>query len=377
MEALREKMEGALEARRNNRSLRSLRPGLSGIDFCSNDYLGLARDARIRDAVARSLQREEPLGATGSRLISGNSVAHEMLEADLARYHEAPAALLFNSGYSANTGLLSSVADRHDTILYDQLAHASIRDGLRLSRARSYGFAHNDLNELERKLQRAAGQIFIVLESIYSMDGDEAPLRAMVELAEAYGAALIVDEAHATGVIGPRGAGLVVAEGLAERVWARIHTFGKAVGGHGAVVLGPDYLRSYLLNFSRPFIYTTALPPHHLSGIREAYRIIGEGRLSGELKNKIDYFRNHLTDDLREHFIPSRSAIQSVIWPGNAEVKALAAGLNEAGFALYPVLHPTVPRGRERLRICLHTYNREEAILELIQLLGQRINAYV
>ena len=222
--AWRERFERALEERQLAGNLRQLRPASTRVDFCSNDYLGLARtDLLVEQAPARA-------GATGSRLITGNYPAIELLEGQLATYHGAESGLIFGSGYTANIGLLTCVARRGDTLLYDQLCHASLRDGLQLSPARTLGFRHNDLDELEAKLRRSGGQRFVVVESIYSMDGDAAPLVDLTSLCTRYDAALIVDEAHAVGVFGARGEGLVSALGLEAAVWARIVTFGKEIG---------------------------------------------------------------------------------------------------------------------------------------------------
>ena len=231
MLSVEEKMKQRLAERQQAGLLRVLPPPLDGLtDFCSNDYLGLAH----------SLEQPSTqfAGATGSRLISGNTTAAEELEMTIAQFHGAEAALLFPSGYTANIGLLPAISTRHDTIIYDKLLHASLRDGIGLSQSKAYSFAHNDLTDLERKLQIAKGEKWVVVESVYSMDGDQAPLEAMAQLCESYDANLIVDEAHGTGVLGQRGEGLVSALGLENKVWARVHTFGKAMGSHGAAVLG-------------------------------------------------------------------------------------------------------------------------------------------
>lgn len=363
MERIERKLKARLAVRRQAAALRSL-PSENGlIDFCSNDYLGLARRPAPRVGAAH--------GSTGSRLLSGNSRLAEELEAELAAFHRAPAALLYPSGYTANLGLLGAVADRHDSIFYDQLAHASIRDALQLTRARSFAFRHNDPDDLRRKLRHSQGNTFIIVESVYSMDGDEAPLPELVAVAESCGAALIVDEAHSTGVLGPAGAGLAVELGLEERVWARIHTFGKAIGSHGAAVLGPDYLHTFLVNFSRPFIYTTALPPQTLLSIRRGYGWLREGTALSALRTNIRRFREGLSVEARRRFIDSRSPIQAMIWPGNREAGVLATTLQQAGFDLRAILHPTVPHGQERLRICLHAYNTSAEIDALTQLINQ------
>lgn len=374
MRRIEKKLSEQLAGRRKSGALRRLELPANLEDFCSNDYLGIARDAGFRKGEWPAAEDNRKPGSTGSRLISGNSGLAELLERELAAFHRAESALLYTSGYTANLGLLPAVAGRGDTILYDQLVHASLRDGIRLSHARHFAFAHNDVEHLADKLSRASGQVFIVVESVYSMDGDEAPLRQLVELAETSGAALIVDEAHATGVFGPQGEGLVVELGLEQRVWVRVHTFGKALGAHGAVVCGPAYLREFLINFSRPFIYTTALPDPLLQSVRAAYAEMKKAERRQQLRGRIRLFRESLSTKARTCFIPSRSAIQALLWPGNEKVRNLAGRVRNAGCDVRPILHPTVPEGAERLRICLHAFNTEKAIEELTSQINQIIN---
>lgn len=359
--------EAALNLRREKNAFRTLSSVQGLIDFCSNDYLGLAQDQEI---VGNLSKQFSTLGSGGSRLISGNSPFAERLEKELALFHQAPSGLLFNSGYVANLGLLSCLASRQDTIIYDQLIHASLRDGIRLSAARSFAFYHNDLEHLAHKLKQAKGKIFIVVESVYSMDGDEAPLPDIVELAKAYKAAVIVDEAHATGVLGPQGKGLVASYQLEKDIWARVHTFGKALGSHGAIVLGDETLKNYLINFSRPFIYTTAMPDILLHGIQLAYRKMAGSALVQQLQENINYFKASVSPQVTSHLVSSRTAIQSLVLPGNDQVKALAKTIQEAGFDVRPILHPTVAEGQERLRICIHAFNKKEEILALSKLIN-------
>ncbi|MEL6636815.1 MAG: 8-amino-7-oxononanoate synthase [Bacteroidota bacterium] len=364
--AWRERFERALEERQLAGNLRQLRPASTRVDFCSNDYLGLARtDLLVEQAPARA-------GATGSRLITGNYPAIELLEGQLATYHGAESGLIFGSGYTANIGLLTCVARRGDTLLYDQLCHASLRDGLQLSPARTLGFRHNDLDELEAKLRRSGGQRFVVVESIYSMDGDAAPLVDLTSLCTRYDAALIVDEAHAVGVFGARGEGLVSALGLEAAVWARIVTFGKALGGHGAIVLGPRYLRDFLINFCRPFIYTTAPPPLSIQHLGLAYRELERGTQLAALRGVLAHWEEQIVKRF-PHFgvLLGSSAIRVWPVPGNERAKALAASIRQAGFEVKAILHPTVARGSERIRICLHAFNTFAEMEALLQLLNR------
>ena len=353
-----------LEERRLNNALRQLKLPEGKVDFCSNDYLGIATNGLIEKASLRGLRH----GSMGSRLLAGNFELVEETERVLATFHDAPAGLIFNSGYDANLGVLSSIPQKGDTVLYDSLCHASIRDGMRLSFARAFSFAHNDVVELEKKLKLVeGGTCFVVTESVFSMDGDLAPLREIAALCRRYHAHLIVDEAHATGIIGTKGEGLVQELGLQGECFARIHTFGKAVGCHGAIVLGSELLRDYLINFSRSFIYTTALPPVSVEAIAVAYRLLP--LLNDErdrLSRHLNYFKNAAIGYQR---LDSPTAIQVVIVPGNEAVKKMAVRLQEAGLDVRPILSPTVAAGSERLRIVLHAFNTEGEMGKLVSML--------
>lgn len=376
MSRLDVRMAEALEKRQQNSSLRELRSEVQLIDFCSNDYLGFARSVELRARVDAELERwgTKLLGASGSRLISGNFAYTERLEEEIARFHQGEAALLFTSGYAANLGLIASVAQRGDTILYDELSHASIRDALRLSFARAYSFRHNDLGSLEELLRHARGTPFIVAESVYSMDGDSAALSNLCALAERYAAEIILDEAHAGGIFGKCGEGLAVSEGLADKIAFRVFTYGKAFGTHGAAVVGSKLLRSYLINFARPFIYTTALPPHSIASIAAAYRLLQEDPLPLlRLQELIAFFRENMPAALSSFFLPSSSAIQSAVIPGNERVKSIASQLQHTAFDVRPILSPTVAAGSERLRITLHAFNTKEEVLWLLETLSQAL----
>lgn len=366
MTSFQQKMQAALSERKATGLLRKIPSPIGGrIDFCSNDYLGFARNLNVDISTGG--------GATGSRLISGNSPLAEALELEIATYHKAEAALLFPSGYAANIGLLPAVARRGDTIIYDKLLHASLRDGMRLSHAKTLGFAHNDLEDLARKLQLAEGQAFVVVESVYSMDGDQAPLTEMVLLCEKENALLIVDEAHGTGVLGKKGEGLVNAQGLQDRIFARVHTFGKAIGSHGAVVLGSQVLKDYLVNFARSFIYATALPEHTLLSIQAAYQAMATGKEVTQLQERIRYFLHNCSPRVRQRLVPSTTPIQAFICSGNKQVLELASVLQANNFAILAIRYPTVPQGEERIRICLHVFNTEQEIDQLLACLEQAI----
>lgn len=349
--------------------LRKLTTARRPIDFFSNDYLGLSRSAALFDAIEH-LNRALGVhnGSTGSRLLGGNSEFIEKVEEELRILFKAEATFIFSSGYTANLAVLSSIPQKGDTILYDQLAHASLKDGARLSLASRYSFRHNDLSDLEQKLKGAKGKRFIVVESIYSMDGDHCPLRELVHLAGIYDAAIMLDEAHSTGVVGPGGAGFSVEEGLHDQVAIRIHTFGKAMGVHGACVAGSKSLIQYLTNFARPLIYTTAPSQHEVASIHCAFaHLAANGDLQQELRRNIDLYLDDM--DGFPNRTASHSAIQTILCPGNENVRKLAGALQEKGFDVRPILSPTVPAGAERLRICLHTFNSDDEILSLTKAL--------
>jgi len=359
-------ISGKLQERKDKLSIRNLSINLPPVDFCSNDYLGFARSGELKDRMNTTLASmpHHLNGAGGSRLLSGNTRFTEETEQLIADFHQAESGLIFNSGYDANVGLLSSVPQRGDTIITDELIHASIIDGCRLSHATRFKFYHNDINDLESKLKLAKGNIFVVVESVYSMDGDIAPLPAISNLCERYDANLIVDEAHATGIFGAKGQGLINHFNLTDGVFARIVTFGKALGVHGAVVLGSKNLRHYLINFARSFIYTTAAPIHNIVAVNCAYQYLCE--IDHQLiHQKITVFRKAL----KEHHIKaldSESTIQGVLFSSNEATKKSAASLQSKGFDVRAILSPTVAPGKERLRICLHTYNTDEEIKLLV-----------
>ena len=339
----------------------------SWIDFNSNDYLGLSK---VQEIFSAGNQFQDN-GAGGSRLLSGNKHYHEAVEAYMADYFRAEATLLYNSGYMANLGVLSSVPQRGDTVILDELSHMCIKEGVRLSRANYYNFKHSNLMDLQAKLKKARGNKFIVVESVYSMDGDMAPLQEIAALAKQENAALIVDEAHSTGLHGDFGSGLCCHLGIEDQVFARIYTFGKAVGAHGAAIAGSELLKRYLINYSRQFIYTTALPYHSVISIQNAlnYRK-SHPELWEKLQANITLFKSLLQVGIPS--LKSDHAIQGVILGSSEKAKAFSAYLNKQRFDIRPIVSPTVPKGSERVRICLHAFNSEKEIT----LLCQHINSY-
>lgn len=367
-------LQEKLARREQEQALRQLPDPSAGIDFSSNDYLGFARSADLFKA-AESWLADRNLktnGSTGSRLISGNHSAVVEVEAQLAAFHDSASALVFNSGYDANVGVFSSIPQRGDIILYDELCHASIRDGIRLSLAKSFKFRHNDTEHLRELLsQHADATIFVATESVFSMDGDTPPLAEMVSICKQTGAYLIVDEAHALGVFGDKGEGIIQSQDFHSDVFIRVMTFGKGLGCHGAVVLGSEDVTQYLINFARSFIYTTALPPHALAAISVAYGELENESHRQQLRAIIAHFNQEkMRLGLKPIFVYGKSAIQSAILPGNSRVKEIAAKLQAEGFAVKAILSPTVPEGLERLRFCLHAYNTPDEITAVLSRLA-------
>jgi 8-amino-7-oxononanoate synthase len=365
-------IEKKLDERRSAGTYRSLKPESAMIDFCSNDYLGFARSAELKNKIDEEVRNSGLVanGSTGSRLLSGNTAYTEELEQHIASLHNSKAGLIFNSGYDANLGLFSSLPRRGDTILHDELIHASIIDGARLSYANRHSFLHNNPDSLEDKLKRAKGICYVAIESIYSMDGDTPPIKEILELTEKYNASLVVDEAHAVGLFH---LGLVDQLGLHDRVFARVVTFGKALGCHGAIILGGSSLKDYLVNYARPFIYTTAAPFHQVASVKMAYKHLQESGSEVErLKNNIGIFKQKLVPGSNYPLLKSDSAIQCIILKSNEKAKEVAARLQTAGLDVRPILSPTVPLESERIRVCLHSFNTEEEIT----LLTDKINKF-
>ena len=334
-------------------------------DLTSNDYLGLGQSQG-------QIEGSEPNGSGGSRLLSGDLDLHLELEQFASKYFRAPAALFFNSGYHANLGLLSAIAGRHDTFLYDEKVHASIKEGMRLSPARKWSFPHQDLGALERLLDKCTGTAYVIVEGLYSMDGDLADLPALAKLLEGRDAWLIVDEAHSTGLYGPQGAGLTCHYGLEDKVLARIHTFGKAAAWVGATIVGSRPLIQYLVNKARAFIYTTAFPPvvvgtlhQRLQAMRNADQQREQLRINCELAHQLIFASKvgqQLLQSPPEQGPGLFSPIIPVVIPGNSRVKKIAQELQQMGFDVRPILSPTVPEGQERLRVIVHSHNTPQEI---------------
>ncbi|PSR56440.1 8-amino-7-oxononanoate synthase [Adhaeribacter arboris] len=355
-----ENLQQKLSLRTQQGIYRQLPTSKAAIDFCSNDYLGLARSTALKQLITQEAEQFSNylLGSTGSRLLSGNHPVYELLEKQLATFHRAEAALLFNSGYVANLGFFSAVPQRGDTIFYDEASHASIKEGIRLSLAKAYSFKHNSLEDLTRKFKHAAGNAYVAVESVYSMDGDQAPLPKLADFCEKKGAYLVVDEAHSNGLFGENGEGLIVEKNLTDKVFARIMTFGKAIGSHGAAVVGSTSLKNYLINFSRPFIYTTALPLHNILAIKSAYSFLPS--LQAE-RNQVKALSRYLNEQLEKFtgnkYLQEPGPINVVFAPNIEQLKKISRNLQENNIDVRPVFSPTVPVGKERLRIIVHAFN--------------------
>lgn len=376
-----EKLAKMLDVRKSQGTLRKLSATEGNIDFLSNDYLGFAKNETLFAKTFQLLLNEgvSSNGSGGSRLLSGNHKLYGILEPQLATFYSAEAALVFNSGYDANMGFFSAVPQRGDLIFYDELIHASIREGIRMSNAKSYHFLHNDLDSLKKKIAGNTNQlgtdssVYIVTESVFSMDGDTPDLKAFAEYTTKNGYYLIVDEAHAVGCHGKNGEGIIAQLKLEQKVFARTITFGKAFGCHGAVVLGSRDLKHYLVNFAKSLIYTTALTPHTLATIITAHEFFTEsGKTEVELlTSNILHFKKEIkAQGLEKHFISSESAIQSCIISGVGKAKTVAAKLKDKGFGVKAILSPTVPEGQERLRFCIHSYNSYEELGLVVKLLS-------
>lgn len=357
-----------LEGRVEENALRTLNSNHNSIDFCSNDYLGFAKEK----AIHQFKNTLEYFGSTGSRLISGNHETTEQVEDFLTKFYFSESALLFNSGYNTNVGLFQSLPHRNSIIIYDELIHASVRDGIRMNNAVHHSFKHNNIESLEQKLAQANDYIYVVVESVYSMDGDISPLNEIAVLCEKYGAALLVDEAHAVGIYG-KGRGLVHELNLENKVFARIVTFGKAFGCHGAAILGSKLLTDYLINFSRAFIYTTALPLQNIVSIQKAHEFLLQNlNRINSLLQLIEYFKSKVVQ-FNIPTIPSSSQIQCVLICGNNKVKNIAGIIQSKGFDVRPILSPTVPKNQERIRICIHSFNTKSQIDNLTTILENNL----
>lgn len=351
------KLHKKLAERIEKGTLRSLSSSSGMIDFGSNDYLGLS-------TLVTNNEPSNSFGSTGSRLISGNRGTIEAAEEKLANFFDSESGLCFNSGYDANVGIFSSIPQRGDVILYDEHVHASVRDGIRLSNAKSYSFRHNDIADLERLLEASKeSTMYIAVEALYSMGGDFCPLEDVITLTKNYSAYVILDEAHSAGVFGFNGKGFASAVSRNMDVFIRLITFGKAYGSHGAVVLCNEEVKSYLINFARSFIYTTALPEDNYARIAE---IVTHQSIDLERKklqiNLVD-FRSKAGSEIL--ISASNSPIQIIRFESVDRLRHIERSLMEVGIYAKAIYPPTVSEGSECLRVCIHSKNTIHEIDQL------------
>ncbi|PKH66903.1 8-amino-7-oxononanoate synthase [Flavobacterium sp. ALD4] len=345
------------------------------IDFASNDYLGFSQSEILFKVTDEYLVKNKCIekAATGSLFLSGNRSLFEETEGFVANFHQTETALLFNSGRDATIGFFSAVPQEGDLILYDELCNASIRDGLQRSDAISLKFDHNDFEAVEKLILRNPKTIiYIVTESVFSMDGDCPNLEELVRISDKQHCYLVVDEAHALGVFGLKGEGFVQMLGLQDSIFARIMTFESALGCTGAAIVGSVNLRDCVVNFAQSFKYTTGLSLRSVATILIAYQHLEkEQQTIAQLRENIIHFRQEKNLlGLKALFVHGKSAIHSAIIPGNENVTSISQKLQEKGFDLKAILSPSVPEGQERIRFCLHSYNSKEEISEVLRLLS-------
>jgi 8-amino-7-oxononanoate synthase len=368
--------ERALRALERRGRLRALSPK-SGIDFSSNDYLGLANSRELAEAVAAALDRGVAVGAGGSRLLRGNDPEHEVLEAEAAAFFGAESCLYFGGGFLANYALFSTLPARGDLVVHDALIHASVIDGMRAGKAAVISATHNDAQSFDDAITRwraegGTGQPWLAVESLYSMDGDQAPLADLIAVARRHDGFLVVDEAHATGVLGPDGRGLAhTLEGAPDVI--SLHTCGKALGSSGALVLAPRAIRDFLINRARPFIYATAPSPLMAAAVRAALDLVCTSpERRTRLANLVAFAGGEL--ERRCGITPSGSHIQPVILGADDRAVSVAKALVAEGFDVRAIRPPTVPEGTARLRISLTLNAGEDATARLLDTLATILN---
>ena len=374
--SINDRMLERLEDLRRMAQLRELAE-VGGVNLYSNDYLGLAGNPRLKLAVIEAVAQTTRVGSTGSRLLSGHAQVWDDLEEEFSAFAGTPASLYFNSGYAANTGLLSAVLAKDDIVFSDGLNHASLIDGVRLSGARKVIYPHCDLDALEDGLKKnhtASGQRVIVTESIFSMDGDRAPLSEIIDLAKRHGAEVIVDEAHATGTQGDAGRGIVAGLGLQHDVLAIVHTCGKALAGMGAFVCGSKALKHYLINHARSFIFSTAMPPYLAHQVRAALRLAID--MDAE-REHLSLIAGRLRTKLRKLDLDTRASSSQIVplmVGENEPALKLAEHLQKSGFAVRAIRPPTVPSGTARLRFSLTAKITQSDIDRLVEATAQHVS---
>ncbi len=374
MTALLERLNRRWAELQERGRVRALKPAV-GLDFSSNDYLGLSRHPALAQAAREALDRGVPVGSTGSRLLRGQHEEHEALEAEAAAFFGAESALFLASGFDANLALFSTIPTRHDAVIHDELSHASVKEGVRAGFARSIAVAHNDAQAFEAAVVKAreagAQDVFLAVESVYSMDGDRAPLNELLEVARRRDAVLIVDEAHATGVFGARGRGLTE-ELRDERLWT-LHTCGKALGVSGALLAAPAAVTRQLVQSARPFLFSTAPSPLTAALVRRALRLIDEEpRRRKELLRLACRAKRLIRPVLAGwRLLGDRTQILPVVVGDDAACVKAAKSLQDGGVDIRPIRPPTVPEGTARLRITLSCERTEAELERLARALGE------
>ncbi|HXF55073.1 MAG TPA: 8-amino-7-oxononanoate synthase [Hyphomicrobiaceae bacterium] len=348
----------------------------AGIDFTSNDYLALAESPELRQAAHDALARGVPAGAGGSRLLRGNHPEHEALEADAAAFFGTEAALYFGGGFTANYAIFATLPQRGDLVVHDALIHASVHQGVRSGRADHAAAAHNDADAFDDAIRRwrargGTGRPWIAVESLYSMDGDRAPLADLARIADRHDGILVIDEAHATGVYGPDGRGLGAGlEGRPNVV--SLHTCGKALGVMGGLVCGPRLFRDFLVNRCRPFIYATAPSPLVAALVRAALKLC---RDEPARRERLARLVTHAGAELSRTcgIEPSGSQIQPVVVGSDARALAVAAAMQAEGYDIRAIRPPTVPEGTSRLRIALTLNVNEKVVRDMLGVLARKL----
>lgn len=378
-----ERIEAFLRKREKSGLLRALKPlscrrqgkicfgGREYIDFSSNDYLGLSNHPKLIEAAIQALDKWG-LSSSASRLMSGDLEIHHRLEEEVARFKNKEAGLIFNSGYQANTGIISALYGRGDCVFSDRLNHASIIDGILLSGARFFRFQHNDAGHLEvllKKERRKFKQSLVVTETVFSMEGDRAPLKDLVDLKDKYNCSLMVDEAHATGIFGKDGSGVAEEENLSGDIELIMGTFGKALGGFGAYLATSQKIKEFLINACRSFIYSTALPAVIIAANLAALELLKEEpERRKSLLDSAQFFRQALKE--RGFAVRGSSQIVPLIIGENLKTVDFAQALQEKGYWVLPIRPPTVPKNQARLRFSLTTYHNKEVLERLVNDIG-------
>ncbi len=374
-----ERIEEFLQKRKQNNLLRYLRKysfrrdgnicleGNEYIDFSSNDYLGITNHPKLKEAAKKAIE-EFGIGAAASRLLSGDLEIHHQLEKETALFKKRESALIFNSGYQANVGIINSLCTKEDVIFFDKLAHASLIDGIFLSGAKNFRFRHNDYEHLEFLVNRERNnfkEAFIITETVFSMDGDVALLEKIVQIKEKYNCKIMVDEAHATGIFGLNGTGIVEQKGLIDKIDYVMGTFSKALGSFGAYFVCSQMVKDYLINNCRSFIYSTALPPSIIASNLVGLKLIKEESFRRtELLKNAQFFRDKLKQ--KGFSVRGSSQIVPLIIGDNEKTIKLAQALQNKGWWVLPIRTPTVPAQESRLRFSLTYYHTKEILERLI-----------